>query len=402
MALADITRSEILQAVAEFDRLGRDPFLHRYGFARARNYLLAIDGKEYDSKAIVGAAHGCIPGQEPLPSDGFSGGQGHAVKVLENFGFQVVYLPAVTEATIDELVERIEKLRVGNTLSGPLLYQPITLLWAIGRATRAEARVRPWAETREALAGLLTRHNPRGERPRPDYPLAALYHSGLWTLEGYSGVVPPAHGDAGLRRWFAEQQPSGGLAPPIHAIVRRSGEARIAMIEALVDRFFVGLDETAILTDVGLYDDTVADDFDDSPAPPADPVTIAAQYQKMCTYVEQREPSHHGRRRQHMVNDPIRSAEARKAVLARSLRRCENPGCLGQPTDVTDNDDPILEVDHLEEIALGGRDHPSQMIALCPNCHAVKTRGRTRNELRATLLVVALARHRKLMNAADK
>jgi 5-methylcytosine-specific restriction protein A len=33
------------------------------------------------------------------------------------------------------------------------------------------------------------------------------------------------------------------------------------------------------------------------------------------------------------------------------------------------------------------------MIALCPNCHAVKTRGRTRHELRSTFLEVALARH---------
>ena len=37
--------------------------------------------------------------------------------------------------------------------------------------------------------------------------------------------------------------------------------------------------------------------------------------------------------------------------------------------------DPVLEVDHIHDLALGGPDDPAQMIALCPNCHAVKTRG---------------------------
>ncbi|WP_372494440.1 HNH endonuclease signature motif containing protein [Actinoallomurus purpureus] len=41
----------------------------------------------------------------------------------------------------------------------------------------------------------------------------------------------------------------------------------------------------------------------------------------------------------------------------------------------------MLEVDHIDQLADGGRDHPIQMIALCPDCHAVKTRGRTRHRL---------------------
>jgi 5-methylcytosine-specific restriction protein A len=37
------------------------------------------------------------------------------------------------------------------------------------------------------------------------------------------------------------------------------------------------------------------------------------------------------------------------------------------------------------------------MIALCPNCHAVKTRGRTREELRPVLLQAARNRHLELL-----
>lgn len=52
-----------------------------------RSYLLLIDGKEYDSKAVVGAAHGFLLKQEPLGSEDFSGGRTHAVKLLRDLGF---------------------------------------------------------------------------------------------------------------------------------------------------------------------------------------------------------------------------------------------------------------------------------------------------------------------------
>ncbi|MGW0698024.1 hypothetical protein ACWD0A_01510 [Streptomyces sp. NPDC002867] len=331
MALTDITRSEILQAAAECDRLGRDPFLQRYGFGRARSYLLLIDGKEYDSKAVVGAAHGYLPGQEPLRARDarLSGGHEHAAELLRNLGFPVVFRVPGTDTTPVELITRVEKLRIGRTSSGPRLYQPITLLWAIGRATRGEPRILSWAETNEALTDLLTRHGMRGERPRPDYPIAALHHAGLWTLQDHSGAVPPAHGDSTLKRWFADQRPSGGLAAPLHDAVHRSGQTRIALIETLVDRFFEGLDETPLLNDVGLYDDTVADDADPGTSIPADPVAMAARYERWCRLVERREESTQGRRQEHVSRDPIRSSTARNAVLFRSQGRCENPPATG-------------------------------------------------------------------------
>ncbi|MFE0477009.1 hypothetical protein ACFW2V_35990 [Streptomyces sp. NPDC058947] len=90
MALTDITASAVIQAIEECDRLGRDAFLETHGFGRARRYLLEHNGKVYDSKAIVGVAHGYVPGQEVLESSQFSGGEGHAVSVLRELGFSVV------------------------------------------------------------------------------------------------------------------------------------------------------------------------------------------------------------------------------------------------------------------------------------------------------------------------
>jgi hypothetical protein len=61
----------VRQAAAEFDQLGREEFLARYGFGKARRYLLIIGCREYDSKAVLGAAYGHATGR-PLPSAEFS------------------------------------------------------------------------------------------------------------------------------------------------------------------------------------------------------------------------------------------------------------------------------------------------------------------------------------------
>ncbi|SFS73271.1 HNH endonuclease signature motif containing protein [Streptomyces sp. ok210] len=90
----------------------------------------------------------------------------------------------------------------------------------------------------------------------------------------------------------------------------------------------------------------------------------------------------------------FRSPAARQAVILRSGGTCENPRCLGHPEELTDAGAPILEVDHVNDLGNGGGDIPETMIALCPNCHALKTRGRSRRELQAALLNVARERHR--------
>jgi IstB-like ATP binding protein len=91
MALSDLTDlTAINAAMEEFDRLGRDNFLKRYGFGPSRAYFLRHDGKDYDSKAIVGAAYGYqYPQEGPLHSSDFSGGEGTVQALLEGLGFIV-------------------------------------------------------------------------------------------------------------------------------------------------------------------------------------------------------------------------------------------------------------------------------------------------------------------------
>jgi 5-methylcytosine-specific restriction protein A len=90
MGLQDVSsRDAITAAIAEFDRIGQAAFLEKYGFGEARSYLLRYDGKNYDSKAILGAAHGYQHG-EPLSAADFSGGDRTVARRLEGLGFEVV------------------------------------------------------------------------------------------------------------------------------------------------------------------------------------------------------------------------------------------------------------------------------------------------------------------------
>lgn len=90
MALRDVTREGVEQAMAEFDRLGRDDFLAEHGFRKARGYFLVRDGERYDSKAIAGVAHGYDrPNDGPLKADEFSGGDATVAPLLRALGFEV-------------------------------------------------------------------------------------------------------------------------------------------------------------------------------------------------------------------------------------------------------------------------------------------------------------------------
>jgi len=80
----------VLQAVEEFDRIGRDAFLDKYGFKGARDYFLIHDGRRYDSKPIVAAAYGYQHGR-PLINGQLSGGKSphHAAGRLRDLDFEV-------------------------------------------------------------------------------------------------------------------------------------------------------------------------------------------------------------------------------------------------------------------------------------------------------------------------
>ncbi|GAA2619363.1 HNH endonuclease signature motif containing protein [Actinomadura fulvescens] len=382
MDLSSITREAVLEAIAECDRLGRDRFLDEYGFDPARRYLLHYNGGFYDSKAIVGVAYRYVA-DRPLSAREFSGGHQTVGRLLTRLGFEVVTDEPLPP--LQRFMAQLQGLRVASTADGPARHQPITLLWALGHAAHHAPRLVSWSAARTELRGLLREYGQPRSRPRPEFPILALANTDLWELHGHTGAVPPAHGEP--LGWMEEHDPHSGLSPWAYELAASSEEARGEATAELGRRFFDGTIPQALLNEVGLQ-----------PAETGRPTrhndSDFNAYERLCRSVEAAEArGDHDRISRTTSERPVRSTTAVKAVLLRSRGRCENPVCAGQPDDLTDRGEPILEVDHVEGRANWGRDHPIQMIALCPNCHAIKTRGHTREQLRRLLLTEARSRH---------
>jgi MoxR-like ATPase len=90
VSLRELTDPDaVRRAVQEFDALGRDAFLQKYGFKSSRQYVLVLGGHEYDSKPIVAAAHGFQHlDLGPLRHTDFNGGAQTTSK-LRSLGFSV-------------------------------------------------------------------------------------------------------------------------------------------------------------------------------------------------------------------------------------------------------------------------------------------------------------------------
>jgi hypothetical protein len=145
MAFRDIQHEDVLSAIALLD----DPVegarrLDELHFKPAKYLRLVYKGKFYDSKAVVGIAHGFATG-EYLTSRDFTGGEESVVRVLERLGFYV-----------DRgLLDDITQLRVDRTHGRPAAYQYVVLLWAIARARSGLSRMVPFNDVRDDLAQIL-------------------------------------------------------------------------------------------------------------------------------------------------------------------------------------------------------------------------------------------------------
>jgi hypothetical protein len=58
VSLAALTREAVLAAVAEYDRLGREAFLAKYGFDLARQYFLEVNGRRIPTCGAAAASRG--------------------------------------------------------------------------------------------------------------------------------------------------------------------------------------------------------------------------------------------------------------------------------------------------------------------------------------------------------
>ena len=93
MALVDVTRRRVECALDEFDRVGRNCMLERYGGGLSTKWYIQARGKPYDQKLILRAAHE-HEGLGALPSGRGTFTAGNARRHLKRLGYPVSPGPA--------------------------------------------------------------------------------------------------------------------------------------------------------------------------------------------------------------------------------------------------------------------------------------------------------------------
>jgi hypothetical protein len=88
IAWDQVTDTEVMRALNEYDQLGPERFFAKHGFGPTTTYDLVWNQRLYPPKAILGTAYEFASG-ERLASGDFEGGKSGAVKVLGKLGFTV-------------------------------------------------------------------------------------------------------------------------------------------------------------------------------------------------------------------------------------------------------------------------------------------------------------------------
>lgn len=260
MALKDITREAVLSAIREYDRLGQDEFLRTYGFKEARSYRLIHNGIPYDSKAIVGVAHGFLPGEKALAANEFSGGEATVGRLLRRLGFT---LEVQTAAWGAGTLARLGALRQNSSSGSPAPHKPLLFLLALGRLQQNGSSELPWSVASVELADLITRFTPAASTTpiqRAAYPFTRLRADGVWLLD--RDVAMDSVGDLNAGPVTGRIEPSLEAAIQEDPALAREVARRLA-----TENFPTKKTARAVLRAVGLNADAILGTIPPRPRP---------------------------------------------------------------------------------------------------------------------------------------
>lgn len=155
-------------------------------------------------------------------------------------------------SSVEELLRKVESLKpaVSPATGAQKRHQPLTLLWAIGRAAQGKPRLRRWESAYRELGRLIEEFGLEEDRPNPEFPVLWLHHHGLWDLPGHADV--PAASGRPAQQWMKERQPDSGLRPWAYEIVTDREDIRARIVVRLLSAYFHGVDHNRLLSRVGL------------------------------------------------------------------------------------------------------------------------------------------------------
>lgn len=133
----------VFQAIEEFDRLGREAFLKKYGFGPSTHLYVEHKGQRYDIKALAGAVHGyAAPDEGPLKNNTFSSGK-PLINLFRRLGFRVE--SSLHDSALDHaqlLRDALEEILSGYLDAKGVKCTKETAMWAtVNRARDALAEL---------------------------------------------------------------------------------------------------------------------------------------------------------------------------------------------------------------------------------------------------------------------
>lgn len=241
MVVQDLTQpSAILQAVAEFDNLGRSAFLARYGFSVSTKFFLVHESNCYDTKAIIGVAHAYqFPERGPLRPGDFSGGlgPGQAATVLERLGFDVV--EKLDGNSVRDLIEAEADSSGGKPGGGRTLHKAVLLRHLLSELSPDSERLTSTVEIASAITDGLAAAMPDLNTTNPHQPIWRLDPS-VFSLIDDTGSDPRPPGPVGdpQAKLLNSGSCRGGLSPEAFTTLRDdlnlTGEL-LDLLERLID-----------------------------------------------------------------------------------------------------------------------------------------------------------------------
>lgn len=388
------SRDAVIETVGQCDVIGPETLVHDHKFGPVRDYLLEFEGKHYHAKTVAGVAYGTqAPDRDALAAREFNG-EG-AARRLNQLGFTTFTAAQLWPPDLG--VEYSSRTAIRNAFGGN---------WVAGITPfPGDDVVNVFSDEGGPYAD---------DAPDPVKPFeyrgeGRVGHQRL--LRGNKLLDQARRGRRAVRYWY---RPAGGTFKFVTwvAILSR------AQVWSPDDEKNLRLEYTFQVVAVPspeqdawspqVHKQIDDQEIEDTPPPlPAAQTTASNQWLK--TYLEYVKPfgdipntgcQGRGPTKGNRTLYP-RSRRARDAVLVRASNQCENDRCTGMPSDTTPSGAAILEVDHVDDLALNGPDHPGVMIALCPNCHATKTRGRNRAGLKRHFRARAAELHRRAVQAVQ-
>lgn len=361
LALADLSAVVVLSAISEFDELGREAFLKKYGFGKSRGYFLEHNGNRYDSKAIAGAAHGKLGRHfAALPPTAFSGGDKTVANRLRELRFVVI---------------------------GPSDVQPVGIPFEVGNLYHRRRDIHQIFGGQE-----------RGGIATPaDCSFVFLFtgesggqfgYSDGWrsdgifayTGEGQKGDMTFVRGNRAIRDHLADGRDLLLFeATKTKGIYRFVGCFAFAGWESIQAPDGRGQPRSTIVFEL-----VPVADADALPAAGKDDVDLKTKSLAelralaLAAATTPQSPSKESQRTFY-----FRSAKVKAYVLKRANGLCE--ACGKAAPFLRKDGSPYLEPHHIKRVADGGPDHPRSVGAICPTCHRLIHHGQDGSKLNMKL-----------------